>query len=75
MKEMFPPEKCPKCRTTTVVIHYDNGRVECPNNPKCDWYGEFHFDEPAGAKKQIVMKIRIEPSIADKMIDIRSPLW
>ena len=46
MKEMFPPEKCPKCGVDTVVMHYDNGyRVECPNNPKCDWYGVFHFDE------------------------------
>lgn len=46
MKEMFPPEKCPKCGADTVVMHYDNGyRVECPNNPKCDWYGEFIFDK------------------------------
>jgi len=46
MKEMFPPEKCPKCKADTEVMHYNNGyRVECPNNPKCDWYGEFHFDE------------------------------
>jgi len=52
MKEMFPPEKCPKCKADTVVMHYDKGyRVECPNNPKCDWYGEFHFDEPVGAMK------------------------
>lgn len=46
MKEMFPPEKCPKCKSDTVVMHYENGyRVECPNNPECDWYGEFHFDQ------------------------------
>ena len=58
MKEMFPPEKCPKCKVDTVVMHYTNGyRVECPRNPTtqycdysnearlCDWYGEFVFDE------------------------------
>ena len=58
MKEMFPPEKCPKCGTDTVVMHYSNGyRVECPRNPTtayedyseqprtCDYFGEFIFDE------------------------------
>lgn len=44
-KELFPPEKCPKCGADTVVMHFNNGyRVECPNNPKCTQYGEFHFD-------------------------------
>ena len=53
MKEMFPPEKCPKCKTDTVVMHYDNGyRVECTENPECDWYGEFHFDEEEKCVKQ-----------------------
>jgi len=51
MKELFPPEKCPKCGTDTVVMHYDSGyRVECPRNPECDWYGEFHFDKVIGGK-------------------------
>jgi len=58
MKEMFPPEKCPKCGADTVVMHYANGyRVECPRNPTtdyedylkqpktCDWFGEFIFDK------------------------------
>ena len=51
MKELFPPEKCPKCGADTVVVHYENGyRVECPNNPQCDWYGVFHFDKTEEVK-------------------------
>lgn len=42
-KEMFAPEKCPKCGETTDVEHYDTGwRCVCG----CGWYGVFHFDEP-----------------------------
>jgi len=41
-KEMFAPEKCPKCGKTTDVEHYDTGwRCIC----KCGWYGVFHFDD------------------------------
>ena len=41
MKEMFAPEKCPKCGETTVVEHYDTGwRCIC----KCGWYGVFHTE-------------------------------
>jgi len=43
MKEMFAPEKCPKCGETTTVEHFDTGwRVVCE---KCEYYGIFHFDE------------------------------
>ncbi|MDD5511585.1 MAG: hypothetical protein PHI12_12355 [Dehalococcoidales bacterium] len=42
-KEMFAPEKCPKCGNTTDVEHYTGGwRCIC----KCGWYGVFHFTEP-----------------------------
>lgn len=62
MKEMFPPEKCPKCKADTVVMHYDNGyRVECPNNPKCDWYGEFHFDELTKPEFEALLKKSAQP--------------
>jgi len=58
MKEMFPPQKCPKCGADTVVMHYENGyRIECLRNPAtqydsqepktCDWFGEFVFDKEA----------------------------
>jgi len=47
MKEMFAPEKCPKCGKTTDVEHYDTGwRCIC----KCGWYGVFHFDKTKTGK-------------------------
>lgn len=48
MREMFAPEKCPKCGKITVVELYDTGwRVIC----SCGYYGIFHFDKLAISRK------------------------
>lgn len=47
-KEMFAPEKCPKCNKITEVEHYDAGwRCIC----SCGWFGVFHFDKVAVKEK------------------------
>ena len=51
-KEMFAPEKCPKCGRGTVVEHYDTGwRCICES---CKWYGVFHFDEAVSDKTIVI---------------------
>jgi len=70
MKEMFAPEKCPKCGTGTVVEHYDAGwRCICE---ACEWYGVFHFDKPFKTAKETMKNMPIidDPEISEALRDI-----
>jgi len=52
VREMFAPEKCPKCGKRTVVEVYDTGwRVIC----SCGYYGIFHFDKLAISRKRTLL--------------------
>ena len=69
MKEMFAPEKCPKCGKDSEVEHYDAGwRCIC----KCGWYGVFHFDKPFKTAKETMdnMPVIDDPEISEALREV-----